>query len=449
MEIAVAARRAVHCLLGAVVGLPYVAVAWLVVGTGAAAGPAVALALGVPAAVVGAGVLVLPGVRELATTAARTLLDVELPDPRGGGRLRAAAWLLLAVVAGAVGAAAVLWLVPTAVALLQAPWVLRSPLPTGAAAWWCPPAAVAAVLLAAAVPAGLGAVQARFAARVLGPTPAERLAAELDRERRRAEQRAVRDRLAGELHDSVGHALTVTTLQAGAAAELLDSDPAFVRRALAAIADTGRAALDDLDHVLGLLARDPDAVSVDPPGPAGHGGPGHTPGPAGSPGPAGTDRPAADLDDLGTLLAGVRAAGLDLGADVDDGPPVPGAVSREAYRLAREALTNALRHAGPGPVTLVLRHDGCELALTVTSPLGASVPRRDGGGRGLAGAAARVALLGGGFDAGPRGCSWVLHARLPVPGADTGTDDRRGGARAGDRRGRTDRNGSGGGEGER
>lgn len=116
---------------------------------------------------------------------------------------------------------------------------------------------------------------------------------------------------------------------------------------------------------------------------------------------------------------------------MDDGPPVPGAVSREAYRLAREALTNALRHAGPGPVTLVLRHDGCELALTVTSPLGASVPRRDGGGRGLAGAAARVALLGGGFDAGPRGCSWVLHARLPVPGADTGTDDRRGGARAG------------------
>ena len=64
---------------------------------------------------------------------------------------------------------------------------------------------------------------------------------------------AERNRLARELHDSVGHALTVTTLQAGAAARVLDSDPAFVARALDAIAEAGRAALEDLDHVLGLL----------------------------------------------------------------------------------------------------------------------------------------------------------------------------------------------------
>ncbi|MER5674379.1 sensor histidine kinase [Pseudonocardia alni] len=398
-------RRGVHVLLGAVVLLPYLAAGWVLVRTGGEAGAAVAWALGVPAALAGAGVLLLPGVRELATTAARALLDVPLPDPPprsgAGARWRAAAWIVLGAAGGAVGAAAVLWLLPTAVALVTAPWVGRPPLPTGPGAWWALPVGVVLVPVAVAVVAGIGAGQARLAPRFLGPGPAERLAAELARARDRAARQAGRARLARELHDSVGHALTVTTLQAGAAAELLDADPAFVRRALAAIADTGRAALDDLDHVLGVLHDDE------------------------------TDRAAVvrGLEDLDGLLDGSRAAGLDLVAEVAGTAGIPAAVSREAYRVVQEGLTNALRHGGRGPVRLVLSRTGDGVGIELANPSAPHGRDGTGGGRGLAGAAARVDLLGGTLSAGTDGDRWVLRARLPCgpPGADSAPGPRRGG----------------------
>ena len=106
--------------------------------------------------------------------------------------------------------------------------------------------------------AGLGALAATMAPVLLGPSPADRIAALEARERRLAE----RNRLARELHDSVGHALTATTLQAGAARAVFDSDPEFARRALAAIEEVGRTAMDDLDHVLGVLR---DAGDTDRP----------------------------------------------------------------------------------------------------------------------------------------------------------------------------------------
>ncbi|WP_224402880.1 histidine kinase [Pseudonocardia sp. ICBG1034] len=400
------ARRAVHVLLGAVVLLPYLAAGWVLVRTGTEAGAAVGWSLGVPAAAAGAAVLVLPGVRELATTAARALLDVPLPDPPvrslPGARRRAAAWIVLGAAAGAVGAAAVLWLLPTAVALVQAPWVARPPLPTGPGAWWAVPAGVLLVPVAVAVPAVIGAGQARLAPRFLGPGREERLAVELARARDRAERQAGRARLARELHDSVGHALTVTTLQAGAAAELLDADPAFVRRALTAIADTGRAALDELDHVLGVLHDDE------------------------------TDRTAVvrDLDALDGLLDGARAAGLDLVADVDTAAGVPATVSREAYRVVQEGLTNALRHGTPGRAHLALRRTGDGVGIELVNPAAAGGRGRSGGGRGLAGAGARVDLLGGTLTAGPDDGRWVLRARLPCgpPPVAPSPIGRRGGA---------------------
>ncbi|CAM5613771.1 histidine kinase OS=Streptomyces violarus OX=67380 GN=FHS41_008025 PE=4 SV=1 [Streptomyces violarus] len=98
----------------------------------------------------------------------------------------------------------------------------------------------------------------RIALRLLGPSPAERLAALEER----TEQLLERTRIARELHDSIGHALTVAVVQAGAARAA--GDPAFTDRALSAIEDTGRAALEDLERVLGVLRESEKPVSSRP-----------------------------------------------------------------------------------------------------------------------------------------------------------------------------------------
>ncbi|NED87270.1 histidine kinase, partial [Streptomyces sp. SID11233] len=174
-----------------------------------------------------------------------------------------------------------------------------------------------------------GALLANRAPVLLGPTPDDRLAAA----ERRLAGLAVRNRLARELHDSVGHALSAVTLQAGAARRVLDSDPEFVREALTAIEETTRRTVDELDSVLGLLRR--TAGTAEDAEAAGHG----------------QDTTGPGLDALDGLLArcGVPVsytAGGDRGA-------VPGAVAREAYRIVQEGLSNALRHGGHGgPVRL-------------------------------------------------------------------------------------------------
>ncbi|MFB9850262.1 sensor histidine kinase [Micromonospora andamanensis] len=223
---------------------------------------------------------------------------------------------------------------------------------------------------------------------LLGPASAERIAALEARAARLAE----RNRLARELHDSVGHALTVATLQAGAAREVLDADPEFVRRALAAIEETGRRAMDDLDHVLGLLRETGEPPVVAP------------------------QRTLSDLDDL---IAETRAAGMSVRSR-NRGPldALPSAVSREGYRIVQEALTNAARH-GHGPVTVRVdvTPDGLEIELVNAMAErvgGAAVP---GGGRGLVGMRERVLLLGGRITAGADGQRWRVRVRLPV-GAD-------------------------------
>ncbi|ANY05055.1 sensor histidine kinase [Pseudonocardia sp. HH130630-07] len=425
-------RRVLHVLLGTVVALPYLAAGWLLARTAVQGiGTGAVLLLAGAAVVVGIAVTVLPGVRELLVAAARTLLDADLPDPPGPGdlldhrvpfadRCRAAVWLGLCAATGVVAGAAVLYLLPVAASMLIAPWQSLPPLPTGPGAWWTPPVGLLLVPLLAGGLAAAGAGQARLAPRLLGPGPRQRqaiaLAARLEHARRRADRQAERARLARELHDSVGHALTVTTLQAGAAAELLHSDPEFARRALAAIADTGRAALDDLDHVLGLLNDDEDRADG-PDDTGGGGGPG----------------PVRDLEHLGGLFDGARAAGLDLHAETDPAPGLPAVVSREAYRLVQESLTNALRHAGPGPVTLRLRRTPDGLDLTVVNTVARRGRVRHG--RGLTGARERVSLLGGSYTAGPDGDGrWVVRATVPGgprtgPGP-AGTERERGGAHA-------------------
>jgi signal transduction histidine kinase len=387
-------RRAVHLLLGAVILLPYVLLGALlaraVVGDAQNRGATVLIS--VVAAVIVAVPPFLGGTRELEIAAARSLLGVDLPAQHPGTpparetRLRAALWFAVHLAVGGVIALAVLIAVPLAlIAFSERLGLTRGALagldvgPLAATDLWAW-TAVGVLLLVTTVyaTAGLGALAATMAPVLLGPSPAERLAAVEARERQLAE----RNRLARELHDSVGHALTAATLQAGAARRVFDSDPEFARRALAAIEEVGRTAMDDLDHVLGVL-RDTDAEVRPPPTPA----------------------------DLDRLCADARAAGADLRAEIS-GAVLPPALSREAYRIVQEALTNATRHGGTGPLTLRLTVAD-EVTIELTNPLGAELSS-PGGGRGIAGMRERVTLLGGRLEVGPDGQTWRVSAQLPL-----------------------------------
>ncbi|WP_353941119.1 histidine kinase [Streptomyces sp. HUAS MG91] len=229
--------------------------------------------------------------------------------------------------------------------------------------------------------AGVGWVLARAALVLLGPSAAERLAALEER----TEQLLERNRIARELHDSIGHALTVAVVQAGAARAA--GDPAFTERALDAIEETGRAALEDLERVL-LVLREAER-------------------------PAGR-RPT--LQEADRLLDSARASGATVEVSVD-GPleTVPGPVSREGYRILQEALTNVLRHCGTVPVTVVLHVADRRLVLEVRNPLPADRASGTGGtGSGLRGVRERAALLGGRARTGPLGDEWQVHVELPV-----------------------------------
>ncbi|MFE2157157.1 sensor histidine kinase [Streptomyces lydicus] len=234
------------------------------------------------------------------------------------------------------------------------------------------------VLLAVAVWAG--SLMAAAAGRLLGPSAAERLAVLEARTERILEH----NRLAQELHDSIGHALTVTVLQAGAARAA--GSPEFTDRALAAVEETGRQALTDLERALRLLRED-------------------VPHPAARP----------VLADAERLLESARAAGSTVRAELS-GPlaALPGPVSREGYRMVQEALTNVLRHAGPVPVSVRIAADADALELEVRNPMPAS-PAPAAVGRGLRGLRERAVLLGGKAVAGPdEDGEWRVHARLPL-----------------------------------
>ncbi|GAA0592133.1 sensor histidine kinase [Actinomadura livida] len=338
-----------------------------------------------------------PTVRLLEGSLARELLKGPAADLTPGSarswesRVRAASWFTLHLSAGVVVSGLSLTVPPLAVVMILAPavsWDTRF-----LASWGWQPAwpqwpvpliglASMAALLALIV--GTGALLARLAPRFLGPSAAERLA-EMES---RAVKLAERNRLARELHDSVGHALSVVTLQAGAAGRVLDSDPAFAREALGAIEESARAALEDLDHVLGLLREDPSRPA-----------------------------PQATLGDLGRLLEQTRIAGVELDAEIDpEVRRVPAAVSREAYRIVQEGLTNALRHAGKVPVRLRLGVVDERLEIEMSNPLGDphGAGAGHGGGRGLGGVRERVTVLRGAMTAGPDGNEWRFRVSLPL-----------------------------------
>ncbi|MGC0422506.1 sensor histidine kinase [Embleya sp. AB8] len=338
-----------------------------------------------------------PLVRTLEGSAARVLCAADgevlsAPATSPAARRRASAWFTLHAFLGGIVAGISLAAPPAGLVLIAMPLTrtLAAGLPWSAPAQSAPlawlPLGLALILLPPPVSAAAGAWLARLAPTLLGPTPVDRLALA----EQRAERLAERARIARDLHDSVGHALSAVGIQAAAAGRLLERDPAFAAQALAAIEDTARNAVAELDHVLGLLREESDPDSA---------------------------APTPSLADLTDLVARTRAAGADVELDLSGGmSALPLLVSREAYRIIQEGLSNALRHAGEVPIRLQVSVVDHELAIDLANPAPAARPTRPDGGRGLRGAAERIAVLRGTFTAGPRDGWWQLSARIPLEG---------------------------------
>lgn len=253
----------------------------------------------------------------------------------------------------------------------------------------------------------------------------------LEREREQQAELAAaaeRARIAREMHDVVAHSLSVVVAQADGGRYAASDDPDAALRALETIGETGRAALADVRRILGVLRAGGQRASDAPPAgpsPTGQPLPGSpsaaatasaatqqtpTPGPDLSPQPA-----AAELEPLVEQLrsTGLRISLVRLGTS----RTLPPGMGLTVYRIAQEALTNVLKHAGPDAnVTVLQRWESDALVLEVTDDGPSAAADDDGSGHGLVGMRERVALFGGALEVGPRpGGGFRVHAELPLP----------------------------------
>jgi signal transduction histidine kinase len=224
--------------------------------------------------------------------------------------------------------------------------------------------------------------------------------AELKRRARRTERDAERERLlaaaeerariARDLHDSAGHAISVIAVRAGAARLRHHQDPDRSLGALEAIENLARQTVNEIDQMVGTLR---------------HGGSGN----------GGLEAPPG-LASLDTLIAHHQAAGLDVTLDASGTQPtLGGAADQATYRILQEALTNAARH-GSGSAHVELAFAEAVVELTVTNPVLAHGAPRSSGGHGLIGMRERATLLGGDLDAARANGGFRVHARIPYTG---------------------------------
>jgi signal transduction histidine kinase len=200
-----------------------------------------------------------------------------------------------------------------------------------------------------------------------------------------------RRRIAREMHDVLGHRLSLLSLHAGALEFRRDASPEEVAEAAGVIRASGQAALGELRAVIGVLREQDDGASLEAPQPT--------------------------LAQIPALLEESRAAGMDVRLDERAATgAVPSAVGRAAFRVLQEALTNARKHARGAPVTVSL-DPGPPLVLEVVSGRAPELLDDEpspGAGLGLVGLAERVALADGSLEHGedPAG-RFVVRATLP------------------------------------
>jgi signal transduction histidine kinase len=207
-------------------------------------------------------------------------------------------------------------------------------------------------------------------------------------ERARAAVAEERLRIARELHDVVGHALGVIVVQAGAERATLPPGQESTRDTLVTIERTGRQALSEMRRLLDLMRRDDEQVAL---------------------------APQPSLTHLDGLVEKVRAAGLPVELRVEgEQVSLPPGIDLSAYRIVQEALTNALKHAGPARARVTVRYADDALELEIADDGPGPGNARDGRGHGLAGMGERVALYGGTLRTGTRpGGGYAVSARLP------------------------------------
>ena len=197
-----------------------------------------------------------------------------------------------------------------------------------------------------------------------------------------------RTRIARELHDVVGHSVSVMTVQASAARRLLRPHQEKEREALLVVEQTGREALAEMRRMVGVLRRPEEAPAL---------------------------APQPSLEHLDRLISQTREAGLPVDLRIEGDPePLPTSVDLTAYRLVQEALTNAIKHARANHAEVVVRYDDGQVELTVTDD-GSGDGDGESGGHGLVGMRERVSVYGGELEAGPLAeGGYRLRARLPI-----------------------------------
>jgi signal transduction histidine kinase len=213
--------------------------------------------------------------------------------------------------------------------------------------------------------------------------------AELEREEQArlavAEERA---RIARELHDVVGHSVSVMTVQASAVRRLLEPDQDKEREALLVVEQTGREALAEMRRMVGVLRRPDEAPAL---------------------------APQPSLDRIEQLVAHTQETGLPVELRIEGTPvELPAGIDTTAYRIVQEALTNAVKHARASKAEVVVRYQNGSVELTVSDD-GRGGGDGGGSGHGLVGMRERVSVYGGELEAGPQaGGGFRLRATLPV-----------------------------------
>ena len=207
-----------------------------------------------------------------------------------------------------------------------------------------------------------------------------------EREREEQARLAVADeraRIARELHDVVGHSVSVMTVQASAVRRLLEPDQEKEREALLVVEQTGREALAEMRRMVGVLRRPEEAPALAP-------------------------QPSR-------LVEQAREAGLPVELRVEGAPlQLPAGVDLTAYRLVQEGLTNALKHARAEHAEVLVRYSDGHVELTISDD-GTGDGGGDKGGHGLVGMRERVSVYGGELEAGPRPeGGYRLRAKLPI-----------------------------------